>query len=183
MDCKKASILIMKFLDHDITLTDKAALDSHISECKNCREEFETLNSALIDVEMLEVFDTPEDLENMIMNRIDKRKYSKKNSSFGLIFIPLSILTIFIGHYTFFSILPRILINQEFIKETLILFIVKSTNLIVNYLPNLIKGFLKLYEILESRSIYYYGLTSIWLFLTFISIYYGWNRVIKFRRS
>jgi len=184
MDCKEASMLIMKSIDNDIKPSERTILDYHIQTWTKCSEEFNMLKMALDGIGDLDIIEPPEDIEDMVMMEIDKKKYKLRNKKIKkLIYVPIFISLLLIGHYIYLSFLADIIIEQDFIRETFVSVIVWSTNMIINYMPNIISSLGRIIDLLNNIPIYIYILFSIWIVIASTTIVYGWNKLFRLRRN
>ncbi|MBS4539537.1 zf-HC2 domain-containing protein [Clostridium sp. D2Q-11] len=184
MDCKEASMLIMRSIDNDIKPSERAILDSHIQKCTKCSEEFNMLKMALDEMGDLDIIEPPEDIEDMVMMEIDKKRYKLRNKKVKkLVYVPIFISLLLIGHYIYLSFLADIIIEQDFIREIFVSVIVWSTNMIINYMPNIIRGLGRIIDLLNNIPIYFYILFSIWIVIASTTIVYGWNKLFRLRRN
>ncbi|MTI67104.1 MAG: zf-HC2 domain-containing protein [Firmicutes bacterium] len=128
MDCNKASMLIMKYLDKDITEKEQNKLTKHLEVCSECREEFNLLNDTFEIVEDLEDVEPPKDIEKKVMASIDKGKYKKKSYK-NLIYLivsafsVLSLSTYFIFRKLTLSIPGLISDFSNFFIESIVKFV------------------------------------------------------------
>ena len=134
MDCKTASMLMMEFIDGEINELGKNKLYEHLDKCKDCSEEFSLLTDSLDMIDSLDELDPPEGIEDLVLSRIDTKKYkSEKRSITKALSIILGLFTAMSGYllYTFFR-------NPYELKEVLIVNIIKLLNFTVLTLPKIL---------------------------------------------
>ncbi|MTI46769.1 anti-sigma factor family protein [Sporosalibacterium faouarense] len=132
MDCQKASILMMEYIDGTINESDKISLLGHIEECEDCNEEFSLLVESIDLVENMEELEPPEDMENLVMSSIDLNRYSIKTKVWNITLALFATITIMMGTtaYVAYS-------KLGFLKEVFIALTIKVVNFIVLNLPQL----------------------------------------------
>lgn len=70
MDCKSAKVLLMKYMDGDISKKEVLKLRSHTDCCEKCREEFLIYTQILEGFDELEKYEAPEGFEACVMEKI-----------------------------------------------------------------------------------------------------------------
>lgn len=70
MKCERADILIMKYMDEEITEAEAKELNAHISMCPKCKESFMVFDSMLTQMEEIPHAVAPSGFEEAVMARI-----------------------------------------------------------------------------------------------------------------
>jgi predicted anti-sigma-YlaC factor YlaD len=84
MHCSKAATQLQLYLDHQLTLNQIRALETHLSACLTCRQELlllEKINSVLQDIEPIV---EPPDLTRNIMRRVALSPRKRCEYTYGL---------------------------------------------------------------------------------------------------
>ncbi|WP_425446306.1 anti-sigma factor family protein [Dethiothermospora halolimnae] len=133
MDCQRASILIMEYIDGDILDIDKKHLLNHIEDCHHCKEEFQLITEAVDLVEDVDEVEPPLEIEENIMKKIDKDRYKANGNHTSLILTLLAIMPIIMGYISYRSIF-----NNLSIGEVAIVTITRFVNFTVLALPKVL---------------------------------------------
>lgn len=138
MECSKVSELIMKDIDGNITIDEKNTLKQHINDCVLCREEYFNLKESMELFNDIEEKVAPDEIENIVMNKIDIKRYSKEQSKLSikrkyLLSIPI-IYSIFFNYYLI-SKLFNLKLN---IKAIYVSIMVNFINFVTVIIPKLL---------------------------------------------
>ncbi len=76
MDCKISDMLIMKYIDGEISEAEAATLNAHILECEACRKEFYFYDSMVKGFDTLPEIEAPKNFETEVMAKIKALDYS-----------------------------------------------------------------------------------------------------------
>ena len=90
LSCKRS---LSAYLDHELPPSLMAAVAAHLSSCASCRNEHDSLRSAMDSLATLQAPEAPCRLDATIMNRISQEK--RVSFWFGL--VPASVCAIAIG--------------------------------------------------------------------------------------
>lgn len=117
LNCKKANILMMKYMDGNITDEEATELKKHINECRSCKEDFVIYNRLLdefIDMDGSNIISAPEGFEIQVMERINALEpiYAKHgNSMENLMYAICGGVSIAAGSATIFIVNKDAIIN------------------------------------------------------------------------
>lgn len=70
MRCAEADLLMMKYMDGEITSQEAEKLNEHILTCKKCEEAFFIYDGMVAEMSSMPQFDAPEGFENAVMAKI-----------------------------------------------------------------------------------------------------------------
>ncbi len=83
MNCEKADLLIMKYMDGEINISEAKLLNSHLLGCKECKEGFKIYDLLLLDMEELDGVEAPYDFEKAVMVKITSLPKVEKNQLYS----------------------------------------------------------------------------------------------------
>lgn len=83
MNCQKYKKLLDKYFNQDINEEEREELFSHISDCNECSEEFESLDLISNELNNIEDIPLPENFADEIMLEIEKHESEKKEDNKG----------------------------------------------------------------------------------------------------
>lgn len=94
-DCQKYLDMINPFIDNELSKEEREEFLKHISNCENCREEFNQIKDMVENIKNIPLEVVPKELHNEIMNRVrgEKRisfpwqKYSLIAAAFICVFV------------------------------------------------------------------------------------------------
>lgn len=133
MDCKKASILMMMFLDGIVSESDKLRLQNHLEECNYCKQEFSLLLESINIIESIEEIEPPGKIKDTVMSRIDTNKYKEKSKTRLWILWITVIFSMTTGALAYL-----VFNNAVIVKEILIPLVIKFVNFVTLTLPVLL---------------------------------------------
>ena len=76
MDCKVSDMLIMKYIDGEISGTEAAMLNAHILECEACKKEFYFYDNMVKGFDTLPEIEAPKNFETEVMAKIKALDHS-----------------------------------------------------------------------------------------------------------
>ncbi len=84
LDCKKADIFIMKYLDGCLATDDAKKLNTHIKGCETCRGDFFMYDSIIKVVETATITEAPPNFECNVMEKINSLEmaFTKKTMDY-----------------------------------------------------------------------------------------------------
>jgi anti-sigma factor RsiW len=85
MECQHASALMSQRLDSQLTDTEVAALEEHLSACVCCQAEWETLQALDALFAMPAVVPAPAHFKGLVMERIRRRDQAKRAITGGIV--------------------------------------------------------------------------------------------------
>lgn len=83
MKCEDADLLMMKYIDGEITSQEAEKLNQHLLACKKCKESFLVYEGMLWEMNDIQQVDTPEGFECAIMAKIKALPQAKSLYSTG----------------------------------------------------------------------------------------------------
>lgn len=132
MDCSKASLLMMEYIDGSICKSEKDDLMKHLESCYECSEEFSLIKESLDLVENMEEIEPPENIEELVMSNIDVKKYKEKSVNTNIIIALITMLSI-VGIVLF--TITRL--KVDFLREIFVSFVISTVNVMVIILPKI----------------------------------------------
>ena len=121
MDCPTCIESLTAFEDGELSAPDKEALETHLTQCRPCRQEQESLRDSYQLVDQLSYLEMAPDLWTRVHSEItllptDQASwFSPFQSIFGVRWIPITAGTLGIAILSFFFLSdPKVEIQQEF---------------------------------------------------------------------
>lgn len=84
MDCSMSDMLIMKYMDGEITESEAMLLNEHILQCEACRKEFYLFDRMTKGFESLPEIEAPEGFEMAVMAKIEALDYNYAKSGYSI---------------------------------------------------------------------------------------------------
>ncbi|MBV9690052.1 MAG: zf-HC2 domain-containing protein [Ktedonobacteraceae bacterium] len=131
MHCSKAAIQLQLYLDHQLTLEQIRALETHLSSCPTCRQELLLLEKIDTVLQVIEPVVEPPDLTKKIMQRVALSPRKRREYMYGLfhpslfeiltvvVLATITMLGIILAQPSLRGILPRA--NQHDLLSTAII--------------------------------------------------------------
>lgn len=133
MDCQQASLLMMEFLDGMISEIDSLELQDHIDRCNSCSQEFSLLLESISLVDDMEEIEPPEELESLVMSKINVHQYKKESKVIAWMLRTIVIVGLILGALTYLAFN-----NPVILEKTIIATVVKVVNFTVLILPRIL---------------------------------------------
>ena len=77
MNCEKEIVsLIHKYLDEEITDTERKLLNNHLLNCKSCRAHMNELKKSIAFVQSSSHIEAPVNFTNLVMDKLPQQKSS-----------------------------------------------------------------------------------------------------------
>jgi anti-sigma factor RsiW len=70
MECEKASVLMMKYMDKTLSAQEAEALNRHIASCSACKEDIMVYDKIMSDFSEMELVEPPENFTASVMAKI-----------------------------------------------------------------------------------------------------------------
>ena len=105
MTCKEAYEYMMRYFDGELNNCEFIHLEQHISECKNCMNDFRFLEEAFRILKVEEVDKLPLDFTCQVMSKIENMEEIKKRQTEKLLFVLSCVATVIFGMLGFLALI------------------------------------------------------------------------------
>ncbi len=86
MNCQKVETYLSAYLDGEVTLSERRAIESHVQQCRECRESVKSLSILKSHLEQLPEVEIPEGLEDRLCRAVfdGETSVQERNRTWGL---------------------------------------------------------------------------------------------------